>query len=99
MSDIKTWFLSNWEVLGTAVGLGSGSRLVTKKLTDREQDKKIKALENDVSEIKTKLAVNTELDNQRQAALSITLDKIDKRFDRMEDKLDRILENQNKRTR
>lgn len=99
MSDIKTWLVSNWEVLTAAAGIGSGSSIATKKLIDREQDKKIKTLETEMGEVKTKLEVNTRLDMERQIALNVTLDKIDKRFDRMDDKLDRILENQNKRTR
>jgi ABC-type phosphate transport system auxiliary subunit len=96
---IAEYLAEHWITLTSSLGVGAGAGLGAKKLTDAQQNKKIEQHERDISEIKTKLEVNTRLDAERQAALSVHLDKIDKRFDRMDDKLDRILENQNKRTR
>lgn len=99
MAGIAEWLAENYPTLASAVGLGSASSLATKKWIDKEQDKKIKAVEVEVQEIKTKLEVNTRLDAERQAQLAIHLASIDKRFDRMDDKLDRILENQQNKRR
>jgi hypothetical protein len=96
---IAEYLAEHWITLTSSLGLGAGAGLGAKKLTDVEQNKRIEQHERDITEIKTKLEVNTRLDAERQAALTVHLDKIDKRFDRMDDKLDRILENQNKRTR
>jgi hypothetical protein len=99
MSDIKTWIMQEWPTLTAALGIGSGSSVLAKKLIDKEQDKKIKEIEIDISQIKTRLEISLALDKERQKEIAEKMDKIDKRFDRTDDKLDRILENQNKRIR
>ena len=96
---IAEYIAEHWPTLAGSIGLGAGAGFGAKKLTDIEQNKKIAALDKDVAQIKLNLEVNTRLDAERQIVLNVHLDKIDKRFDRMEDKLDRILDNQNKRTR
>jgi ABC-type phosphate transport system auxiliary subunit len=96
--SITQWLAEHWPTLATAAGIGSGSGLAAKRIADHEQNKRITKLEDELNAIKSDLKVNAALDIAFRAEVNSSIAKIDKRFDRMDDKLDRILENQNKRT-
>ena len=69
--DILNWIVKHWPEFAAALGIGGGSGLAAKKLTDKRQDKKISALEkkvNDmdktITQLKNDIKTNTMLDKQ-----------------------------------
>lgn len=89
---MSEWFNQHWQEILAALGVGSGSGFLSKKLMDRESEKRMKSLEEKVSEIESKQELNhlRDLDFRDQA-------KTDKSFfyawlQRVEEKLDKISE-------
>lgn len=71
MKDIHDWLIKHWAELAAALGIGGGSGLAAKKLTDKKQDKKISELESKVNDmekaitqLKNDIKTNTMFDKQ-----------------------------------
>lgn len=71
METIKLWFESHFTELLAIIGAGGGGGILGKKLKDKEQDKKLNELANQVIEnkgdiviIKMELETNTKFDHQ-----------------------------------
>ncbi len=71
MTDFLNWFIKHWAELAAALGLGGGSGLLAKKMTDKKQDKKISDLEKkvnslneDMLQLKNDIKTNTMFDKQ-----------------------------------
>ncbi len=69
--EILNWIIKHWPELAAAVGIGGGSGLAAKKLTDKKQDGKIADLETKVNDmdkaltkLKTDIETNTKFDKQ-----------------------------------
>lgn len=92
------WLQAHWLELTAALGIGSGSGLLSKKLIDKSQDKKIEKLEarvdkntSDIQMISNRLQTNTEFDKQLRVDFREHRDSLDKRFDRLEKKHDEMM--------
>lgn len=69
--EIYNWIIKHWPELVAALGLGGGGGIASKKLTDKQQDKKISELEKqihgmkkDAVNLKHDVTTNTLLDQQ-----------------------------------
>ncbi len=94
---MKEWFISHWQEILAYIGIGGGSGIIGKKLTDKQQDKKLKdhedrimKLETECITIKNDIQNNTVFDKQLRGEFKEYRDLMDKRLSRIEDKQDKI---------
>lgn len=71
MQDFLNYIIKHWPELAAAIGIGGGSGFAAKKLTDKNQDKKISYLETKVdsmdkqlTQLKNDINTNTLFDKQ-----------------------------------
>lgn len=71
MIDIVNWVVKHWPELAAAFGIGGGSGFAAKKFADRKQienidvlEKNVKAMNEEISQLKHDVVVNTMFDKQ-----------------------------------
>lgn len=74
---VSDWIIQNWQEALAVVGVGSGSGIIGKKLTDQAQNKKISKLEERVGKVESDLLLNTTMDNEFKISLNARLDRIE----------------------
>lgn len=105
MVDLLQWLTKHYPELLAAIGLGGGSGFLSKKLTDKNQDSKIKYLEDDLRSANKKLSnmakeivqvqndvkTNTLFDKQFREQTQREYSIIEKEMKDVKNSLDRIL--------
>ena len=59
---MSEWIEAHWIELLSALGIGGGSGILGKKLTDRKQNKDIEYLKSEVKDIRSELSINSDRD-------------------------------------
>ncbi len=88
------WVLEHIPWAASALGVGGASSLLGKNLADKKQNKKIKAIEEKVVEVGHDLEKNQIGDDnlsEKFGLLSGMLTATDKKIDRQNDKLDKLI--------
>ena len=92
------WLTQNWPELAAALGLGAGSGLATKKLADKEQDKKIQTLQDRLDELDKRtnqlendVVTNTMFDKQLRQQMEREYSAIQGEISEVKGRLEQIL--------
>ncbi len=91
---IYIWFSEHFPWAASALGVGGASSLLGKNLADKKQNKKIKDIEKKVIEVGHGLEKNQLGDDnlsEKFGLLSGMITNTDKKIDRQNDKLDKLI--------
>lgn len=91
MNELESWITSHWVEILTYLGIGGGSGILGKKLTDKKQDEKIKRNEEELNKQRVEIVRQKELNiknreqilelSKRQNNITMQMLRIDKKLD------------------
>lgn len=100
--DLKQWLAAHWADLLTWLGIGGGSvggGILGQRVTDRDQNRKIKQLREEmdlakvkISDLEKELAYNAKQDAQLREDLREHRESLNERLVRMESKQDKLID-------